>query len=365
MKGRIKILNKRIIKNLATIWMVVSILALSYIVYAAYNGTAIVKRVVSTQVSSNSSFSSNYMEVFSSTNIAVKNLRTTNEGVFICPVTVCNYDQLDPTSPARALINYSFTAELVRLNSSTNEYELVTSVQTDDNSAAKTFYVQKVMDDNLTINTDSQHNLNTGSFSYTYSSESLAGGNSFRDTYNICFDAAEVAKDVPELFIRVKAIPTQESVQQNGSGVSNLGCVISIAQGRTVETGWHGSLQETSTTDYDGYNLIIEGSGAGTIEILWDNAKFAMNPVFVAQYGEAPGKGILTAAADVDGQTGWKKCTLTVDSASGDNRYVVQFYKRVPGSYYTGTDFPSKYIKCENYVQTVAASPEPEPEPEP
>ena len=356
MKRSIKNIYKKIIKYPITIWMVVSLLILlsMYIVFSAYNGTAIVKRVVSTQASSSSSFSSNYMEVYS-TNIAVKNLRTTNEGNFICPVTVCNYDQLDPTSPARALINYTFTAELVKYNESTGEYELVNAVQTKDNDVAKTFYVQKVMDNNQAITSDSHHSLNSaGSFSYTYSSESLEGGNTLRDTFNICFDATEVAKDVPDLFIRVSAIPTEESIQENGSGVSNLAGVISISQGRTVETGWHGSLQELSTTDYDGYNLIIEGSGAGTIDILWDNTKFIMNPVFVEQYGGVGGN--LSGESDVSGQTGWKKRTLTVNSATGDNRYVVQFYKVVSGTY-TGTEFPSKYIKCENYIQDTDENP--------
>lgn len=348
MKGYIKNFFKRIIKYPITIWMVVSLLILSslIIVFAAYNGTAIVKRVVSTQVSSNSFFSSNYMEVYSTNNIAVKNLRTTNAGEFICPITVCNYDQLNPTSPAKAPIEYSFTAELVKYNDSSGLYELVTTVQKED-ERVKTFYVQKIMDDNQTITTDIQHSLNSeGTFSYTYQGETLEGENTLRDTYNICFDAAEVAKDVPDLFIRVSAIPTEESQTQNGSGVSNLASVISISQGRTVETGWHGSLQENSSTDYDGYNLIIEGSGAGDIDILWDSSKFVMNPVFISQYGGEGGK--LSGESDVTGQTGWKKRTLTVDSATGDNRYVVQFYKATPGTY-IGTEFPSKYIKCENY----------------
>ena len=362
MKGRIKIIFKVVIKYPVTIWMIVSfVVFLSvYIAFAAYNGTAIVKRVVSTQASSSSSFSSNYMEVYSTNNIAVKSLRTTNDGNFICPITVCNYDQLDPTSPAHSLISYSFTAELVKYDSSTNTYVRVDSVQKKENNVPKTFYVQKVIDNNQPINTDDQHNLNTdGTFFYTYSSESLEGEGSFRDTFNICFDASEVAKDVPDLFIKVSAIPTQESIQQNGNGVSNLASVISISQGRTVETGWHGSLQETSTTDYDGYNLIIEGSGAGTIDILWDNNKFTMNPVFAEQNGGTG--GILSEEEDVSGQAGWKKRTLTVNSANGDNRYVVQFYKKNSGTSYIGTEFPSKYIKCENYIQTVAVTPTPTP----
>ncbi len=359
MKRHLKKVARFIIKNPITTWMVVSLLILSTLlsIYAAYNGTGDVKRVVSTQTSSNSVFSSNYMEVFSLSNMAVKNLRTTNEGNFICSVTVCNYDQLVPTAPAHAVIEYSFTAELVRYDSGTDSYVPVTTVQTKEGGVAKTFYVQKVMDDNIVIRTDSEHSINgtqggVGVFSYTYSSESLAGENSYRDTYNICFDATEVALDVPELFIRVSATPTEESVQSN-SGVSNLASIISISQGRTVETGWHGTLQEASSTDYDGYNLIIEGSGAGTIDILWNDTKFAMNPFFIEKYGPS-GTGILTAESAATGREGWKKRTLTVDSATGDNRYVVQFYKRTMATY-TGNEFPSKYIKCENYIQDVGA----------
>lgn len=356
MEGRIKNILKKIIKYPITVWMVASILILSavYLSFAAYNGTAIVKRVVSTQASSSNLFSSNYMEVYSE-NIALKSLRTTVDGDFICPITVCNYDQLDPTSSAHAMINYTFKAELVRYDSETDNYVPVNLVQIKENDVRKKFYVQKIVDDNQPIDTDAQHDLNSiGSFSYTYTSESLEGADSLRDTYNICFDASEVEKDVPELFIRVSAIPSEDSSLQNGGGVSNLACIISISQGRTVETGWHGSLQETSDNDYDAYNLIIEGSGKGTIDILWDSAKFTMNPVFVGQYGGDGGK--LSVESDVSGQTGWKKRTLKVDSATGDNRYVVQFYKTISGTY-TGLDFPSKYIKCENYVQDSEETP--------
>jgi len=336
--------------------MIVSALILSsmYLAFAAYNGTAVVKRVVSTQATSTSVFSSNYMEIYSSSSTTVKNLRTVNEGNFVCPVAVCNYDQLDPTSPAHGTINYTFTAELVRYDSNTDSYVRVTEVQTKENDAVKTFYVRKVMDDNVSIDTDTEHSLNfidsensSNSFSYTYSSQSLAGENSYRDTYNICFDASEVALDVPNLYIRVTATPTEESVQLN-SGISVLTSVISISQGRTVETGWHGSLQELSNTDYDGYNLIIEGSGSGTIDIVWDASKFTMNPVFEAKYDGTTGTGILGDETVVSGKN---KRTLTVNSATGDNRYVIQFYKNDSEVYYMGPEFPSKYIYCENYIQ--------------
>ena len=285
------------------------------------------------------------MDIFSATNPVTKNLRTINEGNFICTITVCNYDQLDPTNPARGKIDYSFTAELVRYDSDNNEYVLVSEVQMNAETA-ETFYVQKTMNDNMPIDTDSQHSINSvGAFSYTYSSESLVGGIPSKDTFDICFDAAEVIKEMPELYIRVTATPTDESVQLN-SGITTLSSIISISQGRSVETGWHGSLQEESNKDYDAYNLIIEGSGSGTIDICWDDTKFAMNPAFVTLYDS-----ILSEIKDGD-QTGWKKRTLTVNSMV-DNRYVVQFFKRDANVSYVGNNFASIYIRCNNYISTV------------
>ena len=341
MKGRIKNIYKRIIKYPVTAWMVISILALTaiYVSYAAYNGTADVKRVVSTQATSTTVFSSNYLEKYSNAGIAVKNLRTTNEGNFIVSVTVCNYDQMDFNSYAKGLIEYEFKAELVKQVN--DAYVPVESVQMNGTNA-KTFYVQKIMDENTTT-TDTQHSLNEGSFSYTYGSESLTGGSSNKDSFEICFDAAEVALDVPELFIRVTATPTEESMQLN-SGISTLASIISISQGRSVETGWHGSLQETGGEEYDGYNLIIEGAGSGTIDILWDNSKFVMNPAFISLYGsgESP---ILGPESDVSDRAGWNKRTLSVNSLN-DNRYVVQFYKKTSSATGTGN------ILCNNYVAT-------------
>ena len=354
MKERIKNIYKKIIKYPVTIWMLVSIIALAavYVSYAAYNGTADVKRVVSTQATSVTVFSSNYLEIFSNTGMAVKNLRTTTEGNFIVSITVCNYDQMDFNSYAKSQIDYEFKAELVKQVN--NAYVPVSSVQM-NGSDAKTFYVQKIMDDNV-ADIGTPHSLNEGTFSYTFSNESLTGGNSFKDSFDICFDAAEVARDVPELFIRVTATPTEESQQMN-SGISTLASIISISQGRSVETGWHGSLQETGNEEYDGYNLIIEGSGAGTIDILWDNTKFTMNPAFITLYG-SNGKGILSSEENAVDREGWKMRTLTVNSME-DNRYVVQFYKKTSSATGAGN------ILCNHYVATDVEATEPEPDPEP
>ncbi|MEE3415388.1 MAG: hypothetical protein VZR53_08460 [Prevotella sp.] len=344
MKVCLKEIMHKIIKYPITIWMLISVLTFCAVTigYSAYSGTIDVKRVVSTQASSSTVFSSNYME--SGDTLIVKNLHTIAEGNFICNVTVCNYDQLDQSSPARSLITYNFTAELVKYNKTTEQYEKVTETQLNDGNQPKTFYVQKKMDNNEIINTDTQHDLNTGSFEYTYTGETLTGGETYKDSFDICFDSVEVEKDIPELFIRVTAVPNDESVQLN-SGVPTLSSIISISKGRTVETGWHGSLNESNINDYDGYNLVIEGSGSGTIDILWDNNEFTINPAFLTINSNK-----LTAITD-DVSEGWKKTTLTVNSTE-ENRYVVQFYKKKQNVSYTGNEFPSKYIICNNYIAT-------------
>ncbi len=352
MKERIKNICKKIIKYPATIWMLASVIAFSavYVGFAAYNGTAEVKRVVSTQASSTTVFSSNYLEAYS-TAVSVKNLRTTTEGNFPVTITVCNYDQMGFNSYAKGLISYVLKAELVEYNSATNTYVPVNSVQK-EGERAKTFYIKKTMDDNNAVE-GTEQNLNTGSFAYTYSSETLTGGNPYKDSFEICFDAADVAKAVPSLFIRVTATPTADSQQLN-TGITELSSIISISQGRSVETGWHGALQETADRDYDGYNLVIEGSGAGTIDICWDDRKFAMNPYFAELYGGNDG---ILGDAEPDGREGWMKRTLTVNSMT-DNRYLVQFYKK---DSYTGTEFPSKYIECKNYSAAEVVEDEPQP----
>ena len=338
MKASFEKFTSRITKYPVTVWMLISVFTFCTVVvgYSAYSGTVDVKRVVSTQSSSTTMFSSNYMESSTNSGLIVKNLHTINEGNFTCNVTVCNYDQLDQSNPAHSLITYDFTAELFTY---TDTYQKVTETQLNMQGTPKIFSVRKVMDNNGTITTDTEHDINSGDFSYTYSEETLTGGTSCKDSFDICFDSEEVKKELPDLFIRVTATPTAQSIQLNGT-LPTLSSIISISKGRIVETGWYGSLIESSNSDiYDAYNLVIEGSGAGTIDILWDSTEFTINPAFLAINSSK-------LSAETTDSSGLKKRTLTVNS-SEENRYVVQFYKSTS---YTGNSLPSNAIKCENYV---------------
>ena len=329
-------------KKWITIWLVASIATLgTFIVYSAYSGTAQIKRVVSTMPSYDTVFSSNYME----NPLGTRNLHTTLFEDYICPVTVCNFAQLTPTGFSREKVKYSLKAELVTYNSSTREYDPLTSVRNkivDGVAVAETFYIKKTLDDNLPV-TSEIHDLNVADgFSYTFSSEELAGGDSHTDSFDVCFDSAETLKDSPDLYIKLTAVP--EDTNTNGT-VTEMSCVLSISRGRKVETGWHGALTETAGVDYDGYNMIVEGVGKGTIDIRWDNSRFMINPAFTS---DTTNNSFTSGVID-DTTSGWKKITMNVNSLE-KNRYEIQFYKRIPSTTYTGTDSADRYIKCDNYV---------------
>ncbi len=347
-----KDLFKKVRKYWITIWMLLSVAALgTFMVYGAYAGTAQVKRVVSTMPTVDTVFSSNYME----NPQGIKNLHTTLFENYICPVTVCNFAQLTPTGFSREKIKYSLTAELVSYDSTLRQYIAVDQVQTkisNGSPVAKTFYIKKTHDDNVPITSDVEHILNgSDSFSYTFTGEELAGGDSHTDTFDVCFDAAETLKDSPDLYIRLTATP--EDTNTNGT-VTEMSCILSISKGRVIETGWHGALAESSAIDYDGYNLIVEGVGQGTIDIRWDNAKFMINPAFTSDTTNnsfASDNGSGSPVVVDDSTSGWMKITLNVNSLA-KNRYEVQFYKRIPSTTYMGDDSVSNYIKCDNYVVT-------------
>ncbi len=336
---------KNIRKYWITIWMAAAFITLgAIVVYGAYSGTAHVKRVVSTMSTYDTVFSSKYMERPQ----GLKTIHTTLFEDYICPVTVCNFAQLTPTGYSSERIKYSLKAELVVYDSISKQYTAVNEVQMKTLNGAtvpKTFYIKKTYNDNepLTITNDDIHVLNSeGLFSYTFPDEELAGGDSYTDTFEVCFDAVETLKETPDLYIRLTATPINTNT--NGT-VTEMSCILSISKGRTIETGWHGALAESSALDYDGYNLIVEGVGKGTIDIRWDNTKFMINPAFTS---DTTNNSFATEVVD-DSDADWKKITLNVNSLT-KNRYEIQFYKKTPSTTYTSNNSASQYIKCDNYV---------------
>ncbi|MCR5796684.1 MAG: hypothetical protein K6G63_02055 [Eubacterium sp.] len=327
-----------------TVWLVISAITLTLtIVYAAYLGNTEVKRVVSTASISNVFFSSNMLD--SSSNGLIKNIKTAETTQnYECLVSIFNYDEMMPTNFAKDDIPYRLTATLYKYDTDSGTFQKVTNVvKSEDDSRNEVFSIQKVKDNNTNVS-ESEYNLNTGEFMVEYPSEVLQGGASHANTYKLIIDKEEVAKDVPIFYIRLEAEPSAQNID---GVVARQSGYISASKGTVYNSGWSGELSERTERSYDGYNMIISGSGTGTIDLSWNNERFEINKFFLEQYAydSSTGTGIDSEGVKVNGTT--SKITLHVDSIVS-NRYEVQFYKKTKGNYNLETVKSS--IKCNNYV---------------
>ena len=157
--------------------------------------------------------------------------------------------------------------------------------------------------------------------------------------------SGDLGKTDPDFYVHIWAVPSEDLYHTIHSRIYG-GIASSFA------SSWHGALKETncSTTDYDFYNYIITGNGAGTVDILWNEEYFHINEFFFSdlagnsfvhnglssepveilssneKYGTAGSKGNFT---------GWKMVTIRVDSISEKSRYELQLYKAKANTSYT------------------------------
>lgn len=288
------------IKRLTAVLLSAAVLIIGGIaVSAAYINLNTVKRVVSTQGTAGTPFSSNYLLLVpNNTDVyAVKNIYFPSGAESTeFEINVCNYVQNDPTKVNEKEISYTF-------------------ILTQQNSDG-------------TVNTTDVSGLsvkNTGGTTFSFSSgvctisgDTLAGNAKSVNTYTVTVPKEMVGK----IELKAEAVPDSGSLSAvNGN---KLGRVFSFSEYIISANSWTGSFYETTSDNYDGFNYIIKGQGKGTLTITWDNNQLEINKVFLVTNS-------LTDKVTVNGS----KSTLTmdVDSTVGNNRYDIQFYKTENGSY--------------------------------
>lgn len=332
MKDIIKVIRK----NLIHIWLFLAIAASAVLIsYGAYTGLKAVKRVVTTKPSASVLFSSNCM-------MTTTNNKKINTAQFT--VTVCNYDQNDPDSINPSAITYDLIAQIrvlygeryvtmselaTALGAESDEYQ---SYVTRLNN--RTYMIQKTGDDaNGATGASFQFNSTNG-YTTTFSSEVLRAGVKSWDSFQVTFDSIELSKTPPEFYIYVRAVPSG-----GGGNLNDIDCLLYAVPGVVDVASWTGALLETDTNryDYDFYNYIINGSGSGTMTIMWDPDWFEVNPYFVLINNGAVGT-ISGGSHD-----GWKKIDIRVDSTQ-KNRYELQLYKVISDTPYTGTNAALNYV---------------------
>lgn len=330
-----KTILRKLAKYWTTIWLILSIsAAVGLAVLGAYTGVNSVKHVLSTQAPSGVLFSSNSLKATANSTISSSQRLSSRQ----YDITICNYEQIKAAEPNPEDIIYNLTASLKVRDG--NTYKDLSEL---DDGAEKQQYIELLenrsykiklqQDDGSGDSYENEYNLaNEPNYKHTFTGYKLTGNVLSTDVFRIEFDPIELEDTEPDFYIFVQADPVSPGGIES---VKNLYCA---AQSTYEASAWRGSLLETDcdTVDYDFYNYIISGSGKGTIEVMWDNSMFEINPFFLEL------EGITTVETIKD----WSKITLEVDSTK-ENRYDIQLYKNSKNiTSYTGENNANKYIDC-------------------
>ena len=358
---------KTLRKHWTRVWLI-AILLMSggiYVTYAVYTEVSSVKRVVSTQAAPVEMFSSNCMRP----DISSRRLSSAEYSV-----TVCNFDQDKPTIYNPSTISYTLYAEL-QIKQGDNYKNFAEYLSTLDRSnteqlaiyddyiakAAK-YSIFKTEDDATGAVTESANSFTAGNnFSVNLAADSLAAQHSSVDKYKVKVDPDSINTAKPDIYVRVWAVPTEPL------NLSTIETRLYGAAAVTDTASWTGKFMEEdcAAVDYDFYNYVITGSGAGTVDILWDSSKFTINDFFFNTalskntFVDGNNEPTVISASDTqygsgkyDGKyVGWNKITLSVGSGNNSkNRYELQLYKTasdsLTGVSYTGENAATNYIAC-------------------
>lgn len=280
---------------------VLSVMSVSIVVNAAYINRSSVKRVVSTQSSTGTAFSSNYLLLAAkgTSSFAMKNiLFSENADTADFEINVCNYVQNDPSGVNENDITYTFTLKLLNTDGTVNTGSF-TRLNVIDNSGVS-------------------HSFSDGICKIT--GQTLNGKTKSVNSYTIT-----VPKEfVDNINMEVSAEPSDDT-SYNAANGNKLGRLFSFSVYNASSTTWTGGFAETTTENYDAFNYVLKGQGQGTVTLSWDPTQLEISNVFLE---------INSLQGNVtDGADGTKKLTLEVDSTAKQNRYDIQFYKTETGVY--------------------------------
>lgn len=343
-----------------TAWMVVSALILTGLVgYASYTGVTMVKRVISTKAGAGLLFSSNYMTTGTLTSIEYGNYSDYLDGsgnpISTNPtytMNVCNYSQGDKAAwYTSSNINYTVRAELLL-----NERYTAEEAEELGNTALAGQYKTPSADDigtkqfGIKYSTDASYQyFSSSNLSITLPSTgtyTLDKSAANADAFTVLIDKSELQGNAPNFWIRLTATPTTLA----GGEVEAINGYLGLCKNASGDVSWTGVIGDAdyASKDYDAYNYIISGNGAGTFYFAWDDAKVKPNEFALLNYGSGS-TPLATAVmsdwsgfnqypsgpASVTGSDTWKYLTISVDS-SELARYEIQLYKTSGSNYSAG-----------------------------
>ena len=319
---------KRFIKaNWILIWIVAACVALSAVVsytYASYTKDNKVKRVVATVSSRGMLFSSNHLRTGEEDeNTKMIYFKDSDEDSY--NILICNYAQGVKGRPYERDIKYSVAFSLTNSNGGQLDEEQLSGKK-----------VKIYKGDELAAELDGD------SKSGNYGPSTLLHGAAVTDSYKVVYEGFKSELDEngsSAVFISVTATPNP-TYNELTSLTGRLGIGLRRAA-RTVS--WTGDFNDDGAAsgaqsakqpaDYDAYNYLIAGSGAGEVTFYWDPEVLEVNKYFLIDtlgINEAleVSEDVTDASGKLIAKAGWKKFVITTGAdADSPTRYSFQIYK--------------------------------------
>lgn len=241
-----------------------------------------------------------------------------NNEAYTVDVNLWNYDVLDETTRYPKDINYTLD---IRMTSSEGNALTVADVGT------RTITIAPISP------SGSAKTLSSSNLTDKFTSQTLtySDSHSTENTYRISFSAGWNLDEDTNICVEIIATPTVDESGHTYPDVPTLGRIIGLRKSReTGSNGWVAQISEQTTTnspgDFDGYNLILSGSGSATITISWNIKRIGVNEYF---YNSEKNVYDFENGEVVDGLTSgdWHTITINANASSFRNRYAIQLYK--------------------------------------
>ena len=270
------------------------VLGFSSFSYAAYRNSLKAQRAIAPYDVIGVRFSSNYL------NTDDRNYKTIYSTSALVPsktsVTVCNYAQGKHTLYYNSTISYSISLTLLK-----SDYTEASSSDVGEN--------ETISFGDYTLGKTDPEDSNVCVLSQTINNCSLPGGKTSSDSYLLVFN-----KPDSSLHLKVEVTPNHDLPVLRAT-------FSTIIRAEDTTRNWLGSFSDDTnktTSSYDGFNYLINGSGSGTCKLYWNHEILDLSFQSITQFDF----GIVTVDSE---NTDWSYVTFDVDS-NNISRYDIQFY---------------------------------------
>ncbi len=319
-------LKKTYLRNRISYLIILYIIVLIPLSYAAYTNYAYMKGGVSTQ-QTQVKFSSNYLELVNLEEavIPVKTLQIENgKDAVTIMIDIHNFPRNHPDHCNEKNIEYTLS---IGVKGSSEDYQFAEGYSYQFGTEIQEFCP------------DSENAL-------ILLPVTLVADTPSTREYSITIPRV----DIKNIHLEIMAIPSEGPSEAATLNNQLAGDIYFVIIGDKTETfSWSGSFIDhiiteddnyDDSTDYAAFNYAVTGVGAGTVIITWNADKYELDPHIIEQINAKDSNGTDTNSSNIlvatinnttediiQGQQTENSLTLKVDSTNRSNYYLLQFYR--------------------------------------